>query len=185
MKKLLKWFGIFVGALIVISVIAALLDPDTDISEPEKVETAAPVEEKEEVKEETPKDMIISYINEEMGEKTNTDKERVVSIGESMGAFEVVVNGDENLTTNLTLTSMYSDANEIFEQLQSYDDLKQDVMISIMQTFTDQYGNENEDKALMIRLNQETLDKINFENFNYENYPNLAVSHYLHPAFQK
>lgn len=48
MKKVLKYFLIFAGVLMLIGVVMALLDPE-GLSEPEKVETSAPVEEKEEV----------------------------------------------------------------------------------------------------------------------------------------
>ena len=128
----------------------------------------------------TPEKRITTFINKELGKETNNDKKRIVSVENNEGKLTIVLNADSNLTTNLTRTSMLMDATEIFEELQGYDDLTGDVTLAFMLDLVDQYGNTEARKVLSIRLTQETLNKINFENFNKDNYPNIADSYLEH-----
>ena len=48
----------------------------------------------------------------------------------------------------------------------------------------DEYGNVKEMKVLTVNLTKETVDKINFENFQSSNLPNVADAIFVHPAFQ-
>ena len=77
---------------------------------------------------------------------------------------------------------MLIDASDIFEELQGYDDITGDVTLAFMLDLVDQYGNTEAGRVLSIRLTQETFKKINFENFNHDNYPNIAEAYLEHRA---
>lgn len=49
----------------------------------------------------------------------------------------------------------------------------------------DAYGNSKEDTVLKIMLTKETLDKINFEQFDKDNFSVIADEFYQHPALRK
>ena len=133
----------------------------------------------------TPEKRITSFINKELGKETNNDKKRIVSVENTGSGFAIVLNADSNLTTNLTRTSMLIDASDIFEELQGYDDITGDVVVAFMLDLVDQYGNTETGRVLSIRLTHETLEKINFENFNYDNYKNIAEPYLEHRAISK
>ncbi|EJS04904.1 hypothetical protein [Bacillus mycoides] len=49
----------------------------------------------------------------------------------------------------------------------------------------DAYGNEKKDTVMKINLNRDTLDKINFDNFSYDNLPKISNQYWEHPTFNK
>ncbi len=150
-----------------------------------KAKEAAAKEAKAKAAVKTPEDRITAFINKELGKETNNDKDRIVSVGYNADRFAIVLNADSNLTTNLTRTSMLMDASEIFAELQKYDDINGDVTLAFMLNLVDQYGNTEAGRVMNIRLTQETLDKINFESFNNNNYSNIADAYFEHPAISK
>ena len=73
----------------------------------------------------------------------------------------------------------------VFEELQGYEDITGDIIVGYYLDLVDQLGNVEPGKVLSIRLTQEILDQINFENFNFENFESIADVYYLHPAIGK
>ena len=190
-----KWWFILIVAIIVIGAIGNAVEGDEKKSSEDKSKqevSAQPKEKseepaKEDVKKEeapkTPVERATAFINKEFKDKTNTDKARIVSIGESNDAFEIVLNGDDNFTTNMMRTGMLSKSADVFEEVSKYEDVTtKDLSIGWMMTLVDQYGNENEQRVLNIRLSKETLAKINWDNFNYDNFENIAETYFIHPA---
>jgi len=49
----------------------------------------------------------------------------------------------------------------------------------------DKYGNVKNESVLQFWITRETLDKINFENFNPKNFEFISTNWYLHPAMKK
>ncbi|PFS38716.1 hypothetical protein [Bacillus thuringiensis] len=48
---------------------------------------------------------------------------------------------------------------------------------------TDTYGNKKTDPVMKMNIDRENLDKINFDNFDYKNIPNVVKDYWEHPAF--
>lgn len=205
-KQQFKKAGISFAVMVVMFIgFGTTMDPveTTDEGDKEQVETAKVDEEKSEAKakedeakkeaevkakeaaSQTPEERITTFINKELGKETNNDKKRIVSVGYTSSAFAIVLNADDNLTTNLTRTSMLMDASEIFEELQGYDDITGDVTLAFMLDLVDQYGNVEAGRVMSIRLTQETLEKVNFENFNYDNFKNIAEPYLEHRAISE
>lgn len=190
-----KWWFILILVVIVIGAIGNAIEGDEkessddktkqEVSAKPKEKTEEPSNEvkKEEATPKTPEERATAFINKKLKEKTNTDKERIVSIGESNDSFEIVLNGDDNFTTNMMRTGMLSKTADVFEEVSKYEDITtKDISIGWMMTLVDQYGNENEQRVLNIRLSKESLAKINWDNFNYDNFENIAETYFIHPA---
>ena len=166
------WWFIVIVVCILINAIVLLIDRETGQAVKATVESS------------TVEEQITEFINDELGKKTNNKKERVVSVGYVADTFEVVLNADDNLTVNLMKTAMLSDAAEVFEEIQKHEDIKGDVIVGFMSELVDSYSNKSDDKILSIRLTQEELDKINFENFLFTNFNTIADVYFEHPAIQ-
>ncbi|PGS64216.1 hypothetical protein COC69_30430 [Bacillus cereus] len=50
---------------------------------------------------------------------------------------------------------------------------------------TDTYGNKKSDPVMKMSIDRESLDKINFKNFDYNNIPNIVKDYWEHPAYNK
>jgi len=49
----------------------------------------------------------------------------------------------------------------------------------------DQYGNESIDKVMMMRMTKDTWEKINWDSFIRDNFPNIADHYWEHPVLKK
>ncbi|AMR02334.1 hypothetical protein [Bacillus thuringiensis] len=50
---------------------------------------------------------------------------------------------------------------------------------------TDTYGNKKSDPVMKMNIDRESLDKINFKNFDHNNIPNVVKDYWEHPAYNK
>ncbi|SCN38280.1 Protein of unknown function [Bacillus cytotoxicus] len=96
----------------------------------------------------------------------------------------VTAEGKENLTNNMTKKGMWMDTVDILKNLSNEKEISE---IVFFYTFpmVDPYGNKKKDTVMKITLNRETLDKINFDNFLFDNLPKIADQYWEHPAFNK
>ncbi len=49
----------------------------------------------------------------------------------------------------------------------------------------DTYRNTEALEVMRIFVDRETLDKFNYENFNYQKIADIAFNYYIHPSFDK
>src|SRR5690606_4973824 len=92
------------------------------------------------------------------------------------------LNADENMTNNMTRLSILMDTKKIFEHLFKVEGVSQAVL-KWQLPLVDQYGNEQLGEVLRVEINKEIADKINWENFDYKNIPNISLDYFEHPAF--
>ncbi|KAB7656680.1 hypothetical protein GBN78_11675 [Bacillus sp. B2-WWTP-C-10-Post-4] len=50
---------------------------------------------------------------------------------------------------------------------------------------TDTYGNKKSDPVMKMNIDRESLDKINFKNFDHNDIPNVVKDYWEHPAYNK
>ncbi|MBD8076503.1 hypothetical protein [Bacillus thuringiensis] len=50
---------------------------------------------------------------------------------------------------------------------------------------TDTYGNKKSNPVMKMSIDRESLDKINFKNFDHNNIPNVVKDYWEHPAYNK
>ena len=125
---------------------------------------------------------------EVLGDKANTDEDRVDDIiftkleGESLVTYKL--NADENLTVNYTKKSILISTKDLLEEL-SDRDYRGHVNVMWSLPLTDQYGNESNYKVMSLDFKAGELSKINYEKFKPENLPNIADKYFEHPSFSE
>ncbi|MEK5070763.1 hypothetical protein [Sporosarcina sp. FSL K6-1508] len=150
---------------------------------------AAKAKAKEELESMDPKSRIEKIVTDKLKNKTNTDKERIVSVeqlpedDESL-YFIVLLNANENLTNNLTRHSMLMDSKEILEPISKIKNMNK-VVLQWQLPLIDSYGNTKDGLVMTINLERDALDKINWENFNVEKFPDVSKTYFEHPAIKK
>lgn len=150
-----------------------------------------PVSKKEKQKDEqlTPTEEIQKIITDKLGKKSNTDKERIISIddlseSEDSLYYVISLNADDVLTTNMIRSGMLMDSKKILEPISKIENLKK-VVLQWYFPMVDEYGNESDSQVMIINIEREALDKINWDNFDYENFRNVATTYFEHPALKK
>ena len=140
-----------------------------------------PKEEKADKKDEpteelTDADRIKSVVAKEISE------DRIEDVTYFDGYTTLKIRAQDNLTANMIQRSMWIDAGDIFEALK---DAKYDGTAAIMFMFemTTQYGETTDAKVMSIELSPETLNKIDFDNFDVGNFPDVSDNYFQHPSF--
>ena len=88
--------------------------------------------------------------------------------------------GSENLTSKMTAEGMYMDIANILKEIQ--EDIDVNVDINVTYPLQDSYGNIEEDIVINATFNNETIKKINFDNFLSKNIPSIADEWWNHQA---
>lgn len=118
----------------------------------------------------------------------NAEKEDVsiydaASVGESSdGSFvDIYLSGKDNLTPNMVRKGMLLQAADILESLQSRDDIGR---VTLFWSFplVDAYGNTSTETVMKATFYKDTISKINFDNFDYNNIPVICDDFYQHAA---
>lgn len=124
-------------------------------------------------------------IYEELGDKSNNKKDRVVSfdIEKNTGYAKVVLSGDNSLSTKDTKEKQLYDATDVFPIVFKDDSIKK-AMVTFQLPLTDKYGKETDEDVIRIVMTRETNDKMEWKNFNIANFDKIADSLYVHQALR-
>ena len=124
----------------------------------------------------TDADRIKAVVSKEISE------DRIEDVTYFDGYTTLKIRAQDNLTANMIQRSMWIDAGDIFEALK---DAKYDGTAAIMFMFemTTQYGESKDAKVMSIELTPETLNKIDFDNFDVGNFPDVSDNYFQHPSF--
>lgn len=92
----------------------------------------------------------------------------------------------ENLTKGLTKDGARIDTVDILKYIKAAYPNLTEVHVDATADMVDQYGNTSEDQVATLIYSRATLDKINWDNFNFQNIWNIPIadSAEVHPAFQ-
>lgn len=126
-------------------------------------------------------------VHKSFGEKNDFDKKDSIvnlSFNKDKGYLSLQVFGQDSLTTNMIKTGMWIKVTDVLENLVKEKDIK-DIDISIIFPMQDQYGKQSNDTVMSISFSRETIDKIDFGNFQHDNIPNVADEYWHHPIFNK
>lgn len=108
----------------------------------------------------------------------------ILSEDENAVFILIYIKGQNSLTVGWTRAGMFKQASDILEYLQVRQEISSIALFWSL-TFVDSYGNTYESNAMKLELERATLQKINFENFDRENYPIIADFYYEHSALTK
>src|SRR5699024_11259217 len=119
-------------------------------------------------------DKVLSYINKIKVERVKKRAENRIDKVTYFDFYTMLkIRAQDNLTANMIQRSMWIDAGDIFAALK---DAKYDGTAAIMFMFemTTQYGESKDAKVMSIELSPETLNKIEFDNFDVRNFPDVS-----------
>lgn len=185
-----SWWFILLIFFLGIGIIENLFDP-TEKAETVKAEvTDSPFYKKmaqEELKEKktqnhkTP-EVIATEVIIKNFETTNKDKENVVLSSRFESGVVETITLEEKFKSaeSLKLSGLYNTV-DFMEAMKSLDEVSQATLI-VQAPLTDRYGNVEIGDVLIVLMSRETLNKINFNNFNAKNLPAVADSYWEHPA---
>ncbi len=193
-----RWW--FIG-LVVLTIIGAIVSAgeDTTTEQPQE-STSSAVEEKQDTtepkqeesvqikREDISLDQYLEHIVKEViGEETNMDKPVFVSISNGdEGIKDITLNPNDNLTNNMMVGGMLSDASDYYKAIKDDEEVKKLKGVSLIyqMTLVDKLGNESINPVLILTVSPETMNKINWDNFITDNLPDVADTYYLHPALK-
>ena len=88
--------------------------------------------------------------------------------------------GSENVTANMTVKGMYMDISNVLKAIQN--DIDVNVDVNVTYPLQDVYGNLSDYTVIKATFNNETIKKINFDNFDYNDIPSIADEWWNHDA---
>ena len=149
-------------------------------------------EEKEAVKEKkvdvTSEKDIEKLIKELLGDTSNTGEKRVEKVVynevDTSPYIGLNLHADENITVKLARSGMLKDTLEIMKALNK-EGYKGKFYVDWRLPLTDKYGNTEPGKVMSINISAENFSKINFDNFDYLNLPDIADGYFEHPGFKE
>ena len=122
--------------------------------------------------EENLKETIIKVIGEENLETFNYVPDNNFAL--------IKFKGSENLSSKMTVKGMYMDISNILKGIQK--DINVNVDVNVTYPLQDKYGNTSEDIVIKATFNSDTIKKINFDNFDYNDIPSVADEWWNHNA---
>lgn len=173
--------SILIGIILIFVVVVN--DPNSEKNEADKEEPVSAEDETTDKEsdtnnEETPEERLAGVLEEVI------DSERIEDITHFDGHTTLKIKASDNLTTNMIRKSMLLDATEILNELKIANH-EGTTLILFMFPMTDKYGEEKDMKVMSLEVSPETLEKINFDNFNRDNLSNIADDYYEHPALNQ
>ncbi|MEH0979205.1 hypothetical protein AB1I92_07960 [Bacillus mobilis] len=112
-------------------------------------------------------------LNDNLGTEAPNDKIALITLS-----------GKDNLTNNMIKKGMWKDTADMLKGIAQEKDISEVVFFWKFE-LEDAYGNKNHENVMKITYNRETIDKINFDNFSFNNIPTTASQYWQHPAVEK
>ncbi|SNR96392.1 hypothetical protein SAMN05446037_1002116 [Anaerovirgula multivorans] len=184
-----KWFiGIMI--FLVLAAIGGILSDDEEVPQENPASSEIDTGEVEDIVEEielTINDIVKNIIVDNLGEQTNMKHDRIIDITiedleNDNKTIDITLVANENLTTNMTKSTIHKDSVEILEELYNHDEIEEVTLIWQL-PLVDTYGNEETKNVMIVSINKEIANKINWSNFDYNNIPKIANDYWEHPAF--
>ncbi len=190
-------FGVTTGPTTPVSTPSPVAQKQEQAENPKIQDTTQPAQQTEEQSKQQPapqpktiEEKITDAINSSLGSKTNTDKQRVVSVeitkydASMISAYKykngdtviyplIKINADENITTNLQKSTLHDEAVKIAKAVFPVDQTIGDIIIYSQLPLKDQYGNTEDGTAVIYSMSRTLFDKVNWSNFSYRDLPTL------------
>ena len=133
--------------------------------------------------------IITQNVNNDLGSRNSSQKKRVVSVQVDMysaggKSVTITLNGDDNLTNNLTKKGLQMNSNPVFKSAFKNKEVNC-VIVAWQLPLSDPYGKTSDEVVMRIKLTRDTFNKIDWNNFDFQNYPTIADDYFEHPALNK
>lgn len=176
-KRVTKPTGVAIAVGIASIVLAGVIATPAEKEAESEVEVEGVSEVEEVAEEATPEDRIRTVVGEAI------DGKRILDVIYNDGHTTLKMALADNLTTNMIRKGAYMDVERV---LKAFKDAKYDgdTSILVMHEQADKYGKIDKYKVMTVKVSSETLDKIDFDNFDYNNIPDVADEYTSHPSLQ-
>lgn len=133
---------------------------------------------------------IVSAIVKAVNKTTNTNKDRIidVQVNDNLGTE---LENDKIVLARLNASDNFSirkgtllNSKKVFQELFEVPEVTE-VTLFWYFTLVDKYGNEKDDVILKVSVTCDTASKINWDNFDFNNLPDIAEQYWEHPALKK
>jgi hypothetical protein len=125
-------------------------------------------------------------VTDELGDKTNMgDKPKIRDVQESggKGYYLVSLNGNENLTNNMTKEGMWIDSKDVWERVFTERKDVKELVIYWYFPLVDAKGNSSDDKVMSLVMTKKNASDVNWDNVLIENIPVIADEYHESPVF--
>lgn len=114
---------------------------------------------------------------------SSDDKLDEVNFNEDEEFVLITINETEGLTTNLTRDGMHMNSLQMLEGLEGIDGVN-NVDFQYTLPLFNEYGEESITQVMRLSFNEETIERIEFDNIAFDNAPNIADDYSIHPALE-
>lgn len=114
-------------------------------------------------------------------EEAGATKDNVI-IGN--GVVSIYLKGADNFTNNMVRNGMFIEARDILKVLQGREEITKIALFWSL-PLIDKLGNAKEDTVMKIQLEKDTLQSINFDKFDWNNFPDIADDYFEHAALSQ
>ncbi|WP_205439667.1 hypothetical protein [Peribacillus alkalitolerans] len=151
----------------------------------EEAKKKAEEEAKKKAEQETPQYKLNKAVTKVLGKESNREGKKITALSiDQKGNIILNFKADDNLTEGLIVGGVKMDITDVLEAIKN---TKLTVnSINVIATFemVDQYGNGEESEVVNVTYSNETLGKINFDNFSYNNVYTIADTiTFINPQF--
>ncbi|MER2078696.1 hypothetical protein [Psychrobacillus psychrotolerans] len=189
-KKHLYWWFILIIFLLGIVTFANIIDHTEKEQTVKEDISALPFYKKmakEELKEKmvqshkTPEVIAAALIMQDFGITPQEKEDAVLSSRFESGVVEAIALEQNFKSAESLKLSILNRTVGFMKAMNALDDVSQATLI-VQAPLTDRYGNVENGDVMVVLMSKETLNKINFENFNPGNLSFVADSYWEHPA---
>jgi len=129
-------------------------------------------------------DEVEKIITDKLGKNNNSKKKVIEKIEATDISLNLTLNASDNFTLDMMKRGMWMDSIKILEPLSKVNNIKQ-INVDWQLPLVDKYGNEKDAAVMKFSIDKATLEKINWDNFLTENFPEVVNSYDEHPALNE
>ncbi|GIO63594.1 hypothetical protein [Paenibacillus cineris] len=107
-----------------------------------------------------------------------------VSYNYDNGFLLIKGKGKENITNNYTVKGFKMSIFNIMKSIHDQKEIKT-LAFNITYPLVDKYGNSSDQIVMKVEFSRATLDKINYDGFDFNNIGDVADSYWEHPAIRE
>lgn len=160
---------------------SGLLEPKQELTKEEKEKIEEDIAK---IKSKVSTDEVEKIITDKLGKNNNMKKKVIEKIETTDISLNLILNASDNFTLDMTKRGIWMDSIKILEPLSKVNNIKQ-INVDWQLPLVDKYGNEKDAAVMKFSIDKATLDKINWDNFLTENFPEVVNSYDEHPALSK
>jgi len=123
-------------------------------------------------------------ITDKLGKNNNSQKKVIEKVEATDSGLNLTLNASDNFTLDMMKRGMWMDSIKILEPLSKVDNIKQ-INVDWQLPLIDNYGKEKDSAVMKFSIDKATLDKINWDNFLTESFPDVVTNYNEHPALNE